>query len=680
VLWKKLRIREKCSSARFTTEDTTAVVFVTLIMQYTISQYFITWSVCSSTTHSLTHFSFFYICIQTPVIFVRFDKLIKARVVGEEKIHITQMKRRRTNDDEKLSINKKLKTEVITLSDSDTDDDETMNLDMITVMLIEKKTNWNHKLAVINPEKTTQLELKKLIIHAYCKSHSIQNESSMVKNLMVVSNGNFLINDTQYVSHLKDGCRLFVIRKEDKHQYNGIQQNNIVESIDVDDEEEEEEDEELKMAIELSLKDTTNTSTSSSSNNPSSVKFDGTKFYTNKVETQKKRYDAHVLSLPEIIDPNNLEAAYFCTYSFDLQFFKTIIPYQTRSIPITLVKHWKKDSGDSEGRSLFELGKTPLCVINPPLISTYSSMHSKLWLLSFPTFLRVVVSSANLSHFDWECYTQCIWIQDFPKLSSLSTATNEFKQHLVNFWNISTLKLPAKWLDNYDFSGAKVHLMVSVPGYHNTGSFEKYGHMRLRNILKKHNPLNSTQLQNSACYYQISSVGSLSTNWLKEVCTSMNTIMPSKRTDKTGVKVIYPSKDTVAKSKLGIRGGGMIHLRRSNYTANTFPSHVLCDFKSCLQSQENYLAHSKMMVHKSDVNTANGGSINWIYLGSHNLSAAALGKLQKNNTQLFISNYEVGVVLIGNDASNNAGSIPFQIPPDPYSSNTTEPFFVEDYE
>ena len=40
-------------------------------------------------------------------------------------------------------------------------------------------------------------------------------------------------------------------------------------------------------------------------------------------------------------------------------------------------------------------------------------------LMKFPSFLRVVVSSANLSVADWVYWSQCVWFKDFKLKSSL---------------------------------------------------------------------------------------------------------------------------------------------------------------------------------------------------------------------------------------------------------------------
>ena len=45
--------------------------------------------------------------------------------------------------------------------------------------------------------------------------------------------------------------------------------------------------------------------------------------------------------------------------------------------------------------------------------------HTKLWLIKFQSFLRVVVSTANMHVLDWASWSNANWYQDF-RLKNLS--------------------------------------------------------------------------------------------------------------------------------------------------------------------------------------------------------------------------------------------------------------------
>jgi len=581
------------------------------------------------------------------------------------------MKRSRQANDWTNQLNKKHRKNIITISDSEENDDNTCR-----VQVIEKEANWS-KFFQVNVNRMTQLEFKNMVYQ------EISDEDIMLQNYRLICSSKFLNNDGQLLSAIipkeKSEVRMFLIRKKVNNNIN--RSDSISFTIDLTENEDKHLEKQMKrtsLSGDNVDHNNANVSISSIHSWKNDLKFDGTKIYVNKLGKGNHINANQVLSIQQILETDILESCYLCTYSFDVVFFETLFPFEKKTIPVTLVKHWVKHS-ENEGKKMLYIGKSPIIVINPPLPSRYSNMHSKLWLLCFPSFLRVVVSSANLCSLDWNCYTQAIWIQDFPKTSlspNNTTISNDFKEVLMNFWNISTLGLPSSWLNEYDFTRAQAHLICSVPGSHSGSDLNKYGHMRIRNILRSNQATCTikNQIENSICYYQASSLGYLTDKWMEELCESIHTRLPKDRNDSFGIKIIYPSLETVHNSKLGIKGAGMICLQKEAYTSPKFPKNILCDFKSGLPSQENYLPHSKMIIFKDSFNK----KTKWIYLGSHNLSSAALGRLQKKNTQLFCTNYEVGVILIGQIAEANDAMIPFAIPPEQYLDNR-EPFIYDNF-
>lgn len=71
-----------------------------------------------------------------------------------------------------------------------------------------------------------------------------------------------------------------------------------------------------------------------------------------------------------------------------------------------------------------------------------------------------------------------------------------------------------------------------------------------------------------------------------------------------------------------------------------------------------------------------------IYLGSHNLSQAAWGNLEKGGSQISMNNYELGVVfppLTGSEEMKKRiiSALPIKLPPSKYSKEEV-PFMQED--
>lgn len=56
----------------------------------------------------------------------------------------------------------------------------------------------------------------------------------------------------------------------------------------------------------------------------------------------------------------------------------------------------------------------------------YSVFHSKLWLIKFDKFLRVVIGTGNLHMGDWALWANAFWWKDFkPKAEKGSKASRE---------------------------------------------------------------------------------------------------------------------------------------------------------------------------------------------------------------------------------------------------------------
>jgi hypothetical protein len=132
-------------------------------------------------------------------------------------------------------------------------------------------------------------------------------------------------------------------------------------------------------------------------------------------------------------------------------------------------------------------------------------MHAALWLLQYTTHLRVVISSANLKFMDWDGMTENFWYQDFPKKEKTSTANIEaeeaaeiippwnkekvahkFERDLKSFVRALQVLDDISFLDEYDYSQAKVFLVSSVPGSYNIeneDAFHECGQLQMRYLL-----------------------------------------------------------------------------------------------------------------------------------------------------------------------------------------------------
>ena len=110
----------------------------------------------------------------------------------------------------------------------------------------------------------------------------------------------------------------------------------------------------------------------------------------------------------------------------------------------------------------------------------WGKFHSKLMILKFPKFLRIIIPSANLTDGDWYYWGQIIWFQDFPlieenekKEEKDSSKSKDFRDYLKSFMKTfmpHTYEGKRFWtdldinFDKYDFSDASVDLVASANG------------------------------------------------------------------------------------------------------------------------------------------------------------------------------------------------------------------------
>jgi hypothetical protein len=55
----------------------------------------------------------------------------------------------------------------------------------------------------------------------------------------------------------------------------------------------------------------------------------------------------------------------------------------------------------------------------------YGVFHTKLWLVKFNTFLRVVVCTGNNHLADWAIWQNAYWYHDCPTIAELSKESKE---------------------------------------------------------------------------------------------------------------------------------------------------------------------------------------------------------------------------------------------------------------
>jgi tyrosyl-DNA phosphodiesterase 1 len=62
----------------------------------------------------------------------------------------------------------------------------------------------------------------------------------------------------------------------------------------------------------------------------------------------------------------------------------------------------------------YEGFKNMTLIVPPRTIKGYGVFHTKMWLIRFSTFLRIVICTANQHAQDWIVWLNAFWYKDFP--------------------------------------------------------------------------------------------------------------------------------------------------------------------------------------------------------------------------------------------------------------------------
>ncbi|KAJ2666675.1 hypothetical protein IW148_000662 [Coemansia sp. RSA 1199] len=280
-------------------------------------------------------------------------------------------------------------------------------------------------------------------------------------------------------------------------------------------------------------------------------------------------------------------------------------------------------------------------------------MHTKLMLLVYTNHVRFVVSTGNLVEGEWTVVQNSVFIQDFPLDYTRVFAANEFSTSLaLSLHDLSVPYSVVARLNHVDFSRARVHIVTTVPtgGDRVHMNMESYGMLRLARVISQFNAQNAEQKQwdaDARLYCVGSSLGKLDTKWLRDfyMCAhgwdpqpltldARASIVPDNMVD---IAVAFSTHNEVVSNVYGKSAMQYIMAKRDVYENPNFP-------KACLfrvQPRVNRtVVHAKAIVAR----TSEWQNCGWVYLGSHNFTPAAWGRLRRKESPYY-NNYELGVVL-----------------------------------
>lgn len=354
------------------------------------------------------------------------------------------------------------------------------------------------------------------------------------------------------------------------------------------------------------------------------------------------------VSIRDVIQGNVLVAV-LSNYMVDIDWLIPACPILSK-IPHVLIIH-----GEGDARLDYMKVKKPANWIlhKPRLPISFGTHHSKAMLLVYPRGVRVIVHTANLIYVDWNNKSQGLWMQDFPWKDKNSAGKgcgfeNDLTDYLsalkwpefsANIPALGNIKINSSFFKKFDYTDAAVRLIASVPGYHVGPCLKKWGHMKLRAVLE--DCFFDKEFQKSPLIYQFSSLGSLDEKWMAELATSMSSgySADKKPLGLGDPMIIWPTVEDVRQSLEGYAAGNAIPSPLKN-VEKQFLKKYWAKWKA------SHTGRCRAMPHIKTFTRYDGQNIAWFLLTSANLSKAAWGALQKNNSQLMIRSYELGVLFL----------------------------------
>ena len=360
-------------------------------------------------------------------------------------------------------------------------------------------------------------------------------------------------------------------------------------------------------------------------------RFDGRTVFLNKLPGRTESVDS--ISLAEIVGPvSAVESVMLSSFGTDIEW---LLSHFRQGTPITLIDH--PPSG-THSPSMLPLGNMwpAFQLIHPKFnrgrsgLQEHGTMHAKLIVVKWKdnNGLRIVVSSANLVEFDWHGITQCYWVTDIaaetpidyphPPHSTFGDDLSDFVQALVTGNELVTdwTQILSEWANRINSQIPDgVYLLPSIPGLHSGEKSHRYGQLRLRDLVTR------PEEPPSAVQFQMSSIGMLQAPFVASMIESMGSSVDL-------FKIVWPEYSKA----MGMKGKDHMFVTEKNAVA---AQRYMTPLRT-LETRTDLLNHSKMMAGND-----------WMYMGSHNMSMSAWGRIVFENKAVEIASYELGIVIVG---------------------------------
>jgi tyrosyl-DNA phosphodiesterase-1 len=250
-----------------------------------------------------------------------------------------------------------------------------------------------------------------------------------------------------------------------------------------------------------------------------------------------------------------------------------------------------------------------ITLIFPPFRSTgFGVFHAKIMLIQFQEGIRLAVTSANLMPCDYELYDNNVFVQDLYYAPS-SQKGNELGKLLRFLRYCMVDKHFCDEVGKCDWTRFRHHIVYSVPRKPETG-------------LRMLHSIAATLPKFDTLEYQCSSLGALTKEWVDGFNADT-------------IKIVFPSASHVQSCSDTIIYSNIFY-RKSNWLKCQFKA----DFYKCVSVRHvEKPLHSKIMIFSFQ------GVPSFVYMGSHNFTPSAWGRVAASSGKYIIANYEFGIIV-----------------------------------
>ncbi|KAH7039275.1 tyrosyl-DNA phosphodiesterase-domain-containing protein [Linnemannia elongata] len=370
------------------------------------------------------------------------------------------------------------------------------------------------------------------------------------------------------------------------------------------------------------------------------------------VERVPSSLNVGCVTLKSLIGDHDLELMVQINFMIDVPFVMNHVHESIREGLKTIVYHGLRLSMN-EVMSLNATIATayPRVTMHSVPVAGMGTHHTKAMILFYRDgTMQLVIHTANMIERDWRNKTQGVFKTGrlSKKSGTAGLSTCAFERDLLEYLDryfehehfTSRVRL-------YDFSMIKAVLIASAPGKYKGPDRNKWGHLKLRAVLRQQVEVPKELIPGSKIVCQMSSIGSLGKNsqdWLRgEFEASLNSYRNSKTFGPADLCIVYPTAEDVRTSFEGWSMGGSIPFRSTAYDKQAhYLNPILHSWRGLKSGRERAMPHIKTFTRVTG--RADGDHLAWFLLTSANLSKPAWGEV-KDGGVFDVKSYELGVLI-----------------------------------